>query len=98
MTSVEWLFKQLWETPKDKLDWNAILEKAEEKHKKEIIEAFIGHDSDTDENTEIAEDYYNEVFKSEGVSEGVKPLYVKEFDIKVGTLKIDNSSPKIFPE
>ena len=65
MTSVEWLFKQLWETPKDKLNWFAILEKAEEMHKKEIVEAFIGHDSDTDENTEIAEDYYNEVFKNE---------------------------------
>jgi hypothetical protein len=37
-SSVEWLFKQLWETPKDKLNWNAILEKAEEMHKKELIE------------------------------------------------------------
>ena len=38
MTSVEWLFKQLWETPKDKLNWNALLEKAKERHKKELIE------------------------------------------------------------
>jgi hypothetical protein len=37
-SSVEWLFKQLWETPKDKLNWNSLLEKAEEKHKKELIE------------------------------------------------------------
>jgi hypothetical protein len=29
-TAVEYLFEQLWETPKDKFTWNAILEKAKE--------------------------------------------------------------------
>ena len=28
--AVEFLFEQLWETPKDKFTWNAILEKAKE--------------------------------------------------------------------
>ena len=27
-TATEWLFKQLWEEPKDKFTWNAILIKA----------------------------------------------------------------------
>lgn len=32
-TATEWLFEKLWETPKDKLDWNAILEEAKEMEK-----------------------------------------------------------------
>ena len=32
-TALEYLFEQLWETPKDKFTWNAILEKAKEKEK-----------------------------------------------------------------
>lgn len=28
VTAVEWLFQQLWETPKDKLNWYAIRSKA----------------------------------------------------------------------
>lgn len=30
MTSVEFLFNELWETPKDKLTWHSILKKAKE--------------------------------------------------------------------
>jgi len=36
MTSIEFLFNELWETSKDKFEWNSILEKAKEMHKKEI--------------------------------------------------------------
>lgn len=31
MTATEWLFKKLWETPKDKFTWHSILNKAQEK-------------------------------------------------------------------
>ncbi len=41
MTSIEFLFKELWETSKDKFEWNSILEKAKEMHKKEIEQSFI---------------------------------------------------------
>ena len=41
MTSIEFLFNELWETPKDKFEWNSILEKAKEMHKKEIEQSFI---------------------------------------------------------
>jgi hypothetical protein len=36
MTSIEFLFNELWETSKDKLEWHSILEKAKEMHNKEI--------------------------------------------------------------
>jgi hypothetical protein len=40
MTSIQYLFNELWETPKDKFTWCYILNKAKEMHKKEIEEAF----------------------------------------------------------
>jgi len=39
MTSLEFLFNELWETPKDKFTWCFILNKAKEMHKQEIIDA-----------------------------------------------------------
>lgn len=38
---------------------------AKEMEKEQIIDAFIGYDSDTQENIEVAEQYYNQTFKSE---------------------------------
>ena len=35
MTAVEWLFKALWEEPKDKMVWYAILDKAKEMEKEQ---------------------------------------------------------------
>jgi hypothetical protein len=40
-TATQWLFEKLWETPKDKLTWNAILEQAKEMEKKQIIDCCI---------------------------------------------------------
>ncbi len=39
-TAVEWLFKQLWDEPRDKFTWYAILSKAEEMEKEQIKRAF----------------------------------------------------------
>jgi len=39
-TSVDFLFEKLWDTPKDKFEWNAILEKARTRHHLEILSAF----------------------------------------------------------
>ena len=68
-TSVEWLFQQLWETPKDKLTWNTILIKAKEMEKEQIMTAFTQGDifgADFFDGVNItAENYYNETFKSE---------------------------------
>jgi len=38
-TAVDWLFKALWEEPKDKMVWYAILDKAKEMEKEQIIDA-----------------------------------------------------------
>jgi len=41
-TSVEWLFKQLWDEPKDKLTWYSILKQAKEMEKEQIVNAVDG--------------------------------------------------------
>ena len=38
-TATDWIFQQLWETPKDKFTWHYILTKAKEIEKQQIIEA-----------------------------------------------------------
>ena len=38
-TATEFLFEKLWDSPKDKLTWNAILEQAKEMDKNNIINA-----------------------------------------------------------
>jgi len=35
MTATQWLFEKLWDTPKDKFEWYAILKKAEEMEEKQ---------------------------------------------------------------
>lgn len=61
-TAIEWLFKQLWEEPKDKMVWYAILDKAKEMEKEQIMDAY-----ENGENRS-AELYYNETYgsKTEG--------------------------------
>jgi hypothetical protein len=72
MTSIEFLFNELWETSKDKFEWNSILEKAKEMHKQEMeisdeeiendaFERFIT-DSGRLKETE-PEKYYKQIFK-----------------------------------
>lgn len=47
--------------------YKAFIEEAKtylELEKQQIIDAFIGHDSDTEENLEVAEVYYNETYNN----------------------------------
>ena len=65
-TAVEILEQQLYEW----LDGRIYLpptffEQAKQMEKQQIVEAFIGYDSDTEDNLEVGEQYYNETFKSE---------------------------------
>jgi undecaprenyl pyrophosphate synthase len=64
-SSVDWLFDQLWETPKDKITWFKILMEAKEKHRQEIVNAVTyGNRQEHYDATEtIADKYYNENFK-----------------------------------
>ena len=63
-TSVEWLFQQLWETPKDKFTWHSILEQAKQMENEQIIDAYDKGEFNQGWN-ENAEQYYNQTFKSE---------------------------------
>ena len=68
MTSIEWLFENLWETPKDKFTWHSILEKAKEMHKQEIIDAVSYgnyHYKNYEEAEVTGENYYQETFKKD---------------------------------
>jgi hypothetical protein len=60
ITSVEWLFYKLWETPKDKLNWHSILKQAKTMHKEEIIDTFFEGAYGGDNIS--GEQYYNETF------------------------------------
>jgi hypothetical protein len=44
-TATEWLFKKLFDEPKDKLTWYAILEQAKEMDKQQTIQFFKDYDS-----------------------------------------------------
>lgn len=41
--ALDWMFQELWNTPKDKWEWNAILNKAKEINNKKIINNMIGN-------------------------------------------------------
>ena len=62
-TAVEWLFQQLWETPKDKFNWHSILEQAKQMEKEQIIDAYDKGEFNQGCN-EDAEQYYNEKYNS----------------------------------
>ena len=59
-TAVDWMFDQLWETPKDKLAWFKILMEAKEMEKEQIQDAYW----DGIFNGEFldGEGYYNETY------------------------------------
>jgi hypothetical protein len=56
-TATEWLFKQLWDEPKDKLTWYAILKQAKEMEKEQIIDACNYGDF-----LELGEQYYEQTY------------------------------------
>jgi hypothetical protein len=66
-TATEWLFKQLWEEPKDKMVWYAILDKAKEMDKERIETAYnkgTVHGIDYPESTLplTGEQYYKQTY------------------------------------
>ncbi len=61
-SSVEWLFKQLWDEPQDKLTWYAILKQAKTMHKQEIIK--FAEDWEKS-NLDCKEDLYTDTFNNE---------------------------------
>ena len=39
-TAIKWIFEKLWETPKDKLTWDALLEQAKQIEIEQIADAY----------------------------------------------------------
>jgi hypothetical protein len=68
MTSIEFLFNELWESSKDKLAWHTIFNKAKEMHKKEIIDALNEFSGET-LSDEFCDKYYQETYGSKGSDE-----------------------------
>jgi hypothetical protein len=69
-TPVEFLFEQLWETPKDKFTWNAILEKAKEMEEKALVKAAsrgylqMPENFNLEDAKEFGQQYYDNCFKT----------------------------------
>jgi hypothetical protein len=67
-TAVDWLFKALWEEPKDKLTWYAIFEKAKEMERRQMIDfgdncvAFFYTEWDSDCGNSCSHEYYNQTY------------------------------------
>jgi len=65
-SSVQWLFQQLWDKPKDKFEWHIILEQAKAMHKEEIedsyIECWMNDGGNGFHKVKEAEQYYNGTF------------------------------------
>jgi hypothetical protein len=60
-TAIEWLFKQLWEEPKDKMVWYAILDKAKEMEKEQMLD--FANNYLSDDKSQTPEHYYQETYK-----------------------------------
>lgn len=64
-TATEWLFKQLWDEPRDKFNWFVLLKQAEKMEKEQIIQAYYQNGWNDDDNEHNAEQYYNKTFKQD---------------------------------
>jgi hypothetical protein len=63
-TATEWLFDKLWDEPKDKLTWYAILQQAMGMESEQIIDAYIEASENPALILDDAEQYYNKTFKN----------------------------------
>ena len=69
-TAVKWLFEQLWEEPKDKFTWYALLKQAKEMEKEQItktarqchFEGVRQSAKTSEEYIAYGEQYYNETY------------------------------------
>jgi hypothetical protein len=62
-TAVDWMFDQLWETPKDKLAWFKILMEAKEMEKEQMLDCYENVFFN-DSGSELKfEQYYKETYE-----------------------------------
>jgi hypothetical protein len=61
-TATEFLFEKLWETTKDKLIWNAILEQAKEMEKQQMKDATLDNVTTNKGLRKIFENQFEQYF------------------------------------
>ncbi len=61
-TAVEWFVDLFKDEPRFLNEFSLDIKQAKEMEKQQIIDAFVGYDSDTEDNLEVAEEYYNQTF------------------------------------
>jgi hypothetical protein len=59
-TATDWLFEKLWDTPKDKFTWYALLKEANKMFEEQIMDAYLSDRFPC--SNEDGEQYYNETF------------------------------------
>ena len=62
-TAVDWLFQELWDTPKDKFTWHSILEEAKQMEKEQINDGYEqGYSDGYPDNGNSGEQYYKKTY------------------------------------
>lgn len=62
MIATQWLFEKLWDTPKDKFEWYAILKEADKKFQDAVMEAYESAEKDCGKDSLHGDLYYDEKF------------------------------------
>lgn len=61
-TSVDVLFDMLWETPKDKWEWNVVLKELRKMHKQEMKDLYLAHVTKAPRLKKIFEKQFEEYY------------------------------------
>lgn len=62
-TAVDYLFKQLWDRPKDRLHWNYYLQKAKDIERSQILNSYMdGYFADEIKSVDQLNIYYDETY------------------------------------
>jgi hypothetical protein len=60
-TATDWLFRKLWDEPKDKFTWYALLQQAKEMEREQMCQFISDYIDDGQDLT--TEEYYNQTYK-----------------------------------
>ena len=96
-TSAEWLFKEIWNSPKDKFTWYAILEQAKEMEKQMVIDSYYGYELYLDREFRFQQGGQAKILTFDQWYEtyGSKGSDIPELKYKDGTPIRSYDSPKI---
>jgi len=62
-SAVDWLFIQLWNRPKDRLNWNYFLQKAKDMQREQILKAYMdGYFEEEIKSVDQFNIYYDQIY------------------------------------